>query len=111
MTREVKEAIVAAANEVGRDGKGTGGMQGYMEFLAEEHPRTFGMLLLAVMRTQVTVERTEQPKEYETVEDVRRELEQHGITITMEDAHQLQFYKGPLVELEEDHPDRDDGGG
>jgi hypothetical protein len=38
MTRDVKEAIIAACNQIGSDGKGTGGLQGYMVFLGKHHP-------------------------------------------------------------------------
>jgi hypothetical protein len=54
--------------------------------------------LRAIMGTQVTIERQERPKEYRTIEDVRAELEQYGIKI--EEPLQLEFDKGPIVELD-----------
>ena len=109
MTRDVKEAIIAACNQIGSDGKGTGGLQGYMVFLGKQHPTTMGMLLRAIMPTQVTVERTERPKEYKTLEDAKKELEQYGIK--WEPVHRLQYYKGPVIELDADDvaDDADDG--
>jgi hypothetical protein len=49
-------------------------MQGYMVRLALRHEATFGMLLRAVMPTQVTVEHPPQRKTYESYEDVTKEL-------------------------------------
>ena len=106
ITREVKEAVIAAVNRHGSDGQGTDGMEGYMMFLAREYPTTMGMLLLAVMRTQVTVERIERPAPYQSYEEMCAELErEYGIKL---DRHQLEYYKGPVVELDEDVTDNTD---
>jgi hypothetical protein len=77
MTSNIKEAVIAAANAVGRDGRGTGGMQGYMERLALHHEATFAILLRAVIPTQVNVEPTPQV-EMKTVEEVRQYLLKRG---------------------------------
>src|SRR3954469_23856688 len=37
-SREIKEAVIGAANDVGEDGEGGGGMRGYMRFLARSQP-------------------------------------------------------------------------
>jgi hypothetical protein len=65
-----------------------------------QHPERVFIALQAIMGTQVTIERQERPKEYKTIEEVRAELEAHGIR--MEEPHQLQYYKGPLIELDAD---------
>jgi hypothetical protein len=102
ITREVKEAILAACKAVGSDGHGKDGLTGYMMFLAREYPPTMGMLLLAVMRTQVTVERIERPEPYQTYEQMCAELkQQYGIKLDRP-VYKLEFYKGPVVELDED---------
>jgi hypothetical protein len=60
------------------------------------------MLLRAIMPTQVTVERKERPKEYKSYEEMCAELErQYGIKLDRP-VYQLEYYKGPVVELDED---------
>jgi hypothetical protein len=56
-TRQVKEAILEAANQLGEDGEGYDGLVGYMRFLGRSEPKTFAMLLRAVMPTQVDIKR------------------------------------------------------
>ena len=41
MTREIKQGIIDAAVRVGRDGRGAGGLTGYLEFLAASIPNAF----------------------------------------------------------------------
>jgi len=102
ITREVKEAIISACNRYGADGKGTGGLEGYLFKLCDEHPPVMGGLLRAIMPTQVTVERKERPKEYKSYEEMCAELErQYGIKLDRP-VYQLEYYKGPVVELDED---------
>ena len=50
ITREVKEAIIAACNRYGRDGKGTGGLEGYLfkETRRSRHPHATAGLILWV---------------------------------------------------------------
>ena len=38
-TRDMKEAIIDACNELGFDGQGQEGMKGYMKFLGKNFPR------------------------------------------------------------------------
>ena len=45
LTRELREAILAAAEHVGLDGKGFGGLTGYFTRLALKNPTSFGSLL------------------------------------------------------------------
>ena len=65
-----------------------------------------GGLLRAIMPTPVTVERKERPEPYQTYEQMCAELErQYGIKLDRP-VYQLEFYKGPLVEVDrsEDEP-------
>lgn len=78
-SRDIKEAIIAAANIVGEDGQGKDGLVGYMEDLARNEKAIFGGMLRGVMGTQVTVEQVERPKEYLTTEDILAELKSCGI--------------------------------
>jgi hypothetical protein len=45
MTRELKEAILGGCSDCGADGKGTGGLRGYMQKLATEDTNTMGYAL------------------------------------------------------------------
>lgn len=54
LTRELKEAIVLAAEKVGQDGKGKDGAVGYLAWLAKKRPEVFGMLLGKLLPLQLT---------------------------------------------------------
>ena len=100
-TRQVKEAILEAANQLGEDGEGYDGLVGYMRFLGRSEPKTFAMLLRAVMPTQVdikTVEQVGRPKRYQTSEEVLEELKMYGIVPQEQKA--LPHYVGPEIELD-----------
>jgi hypothetical protein len=102
ITREVKEAIIDACNRHGVDGQGTGGLQGYMFKLCAEQPGAMAGLLGRIMPTQVTVERKERPEPYQTYEQMCVQLErQYGIKLN-QPVFQLEFYKGPVVEVAEE---------
>jgi len=78
LTREIKEAIIAACEQHGSDGKGTGGLQGYFEMLAKEERKSMAMLLRAVMPLQVNA--TVQPiKTYKTTDEIKAALRERGI--------------------------------
>jgi hypothetical protein len=70
-------------------------------------------LLRAIMPTQITVERSEPPKPYKSYEESCRELErQYGIKLDAP-AYALEYYRGPVVELDAEDVtdnDNDDGG-
>lgn len=53
ITSDLKQGIVGAAAEVGYDGKGEGGLQGYLKFLAEDYPKQFTSLLGRVIPLQI----------------------------------------------------------
>ena len=52
-TALLKEAILLAAEGVGEDGKGKGGLTGYCRFLATAEPKAFATLLGRVLPTQI----------------------------------------------------------
>jgi hypothetical protein len=53
-TRDLKKAAVEGASRHGYDGKGEGGIVGYMQFLSEKYPRAMAGLLGKLMPLQVT---------------------------------------------------------
>ena len=56
ITARVREAIVQAAENHGRDGKGKDGLTGYLTKLAAEEPRAFASLLGRIVPTQIEAE-------------------------------------------------------
>ena len=52
-TALLKEAIIKAAQEVGSDGRGEGGLTGYCQHLATTEPKAFAGLLGRVLPYQV----------------------------------------------------------
>ena len=53
-SKHLKEALLEAAERVGFDQKGKDGLVGYCMFLATQHPKVFGPMLIRVMPLQVT---------------------------------------------------------
>ena len=79
-TRELREAILNAAIRHGADGNGEDGLEGYMFLLARTDRKTFGMLLRAVMPTQVnTSVSTLVNVEYKSVEQATAEARALGL--------------------------------
>jgi hypothetical protein len=56
ITRDLKEAIIDAAVRHGSDGKGKGGLVGYLQFLATNYPKPFSSLLGRLLPLQVNGE-------------------------------------------------------
>jgi len=54
--KPLREAIMEAAKNVGRDGKGKDGLVGYLVMLAKDEPKAFAGLLGRVIPMQVTGE-------------------------------------------------------
>ena len=96
--REIKEAVITAANLVGSDKRGKGGLVGYMRRLVVRNEAVFGGLLRQVMGSQVTIEHTERAKTYQSVEEVVEELRRFGIVPMQQKA--LPHYLGPELELD-----------
>ncbi len=53
LTRDIKQGIVDAATNVGRDGSGEGGLVGFLEDLATNHKKAFASLLGKVLPLQI----------------------------------------------------------
>jgi hypothetical protein len=105
-TREIKEAIIAAANIVGEDDEGKDGLTGYMVRLARGNETVFGGLLRAIIPTQMVIERVEKPQSYKSFDEVKKELARYGIDLV---RPLLPNYRGPEIEL--DAIDVTDNGG
>jgi len=83
-TRILKEAAILAAELEGRDGNGQDGLVGFFRRVANEDIRSFAAILGRIIPLQaenkgdVRVEVT-----YDTIDQVREELEACGISIDM----------------------------
>lgn len=53
LTRELKEAILEAANDVGENGRGKDGLVGYLRKAAVKHPKQYLSLLGKVLPLQI----------------------------------------------------------
>jgi len=53
LSRDIKEAIISGAAAYGKDGKGEGGMPGYLEMCAAEFPKEYMGLLARLVPLQV----------------------------------------------------------
>src|SRR6266404_1843607 len=80
LTRVISDAILVAAEQVGEDGKGKGGLVGYLKRVAKKDPKAFCSLLGRVLPLQVQVESKTEVR-YKSVEEVRAELDARGIPI------------------------------
>jgi hypothetical protein len=95
-TRNVKEALIEALNEFGRDGKGKDGMKGFFMRMCELKPELIMTTVRAITPMYVRVERADPPKQYKTLDEVRAELSQYGL----DELPKIPFYKGPVIELD-----------
>lgn len=58
VTRDLKNGLLSAAEELGCDGEGTGGLIGYLKFLGLRHPKAFAGLLGRMLPLQVDANAT-----------------------------------------------------
>jgi hypothetical protein len=97
LTRDLQEAIRGGCEDCGLDGKGTGGLRGYMKRLAMEDTKTMGMLVRSMLPTEVKVEEKQVPV-YQTVEEAKAEVARLGLPPA--EIYKLEYYKGPLIDVE-----------
>ena len=97
LTRNLKEAILGGCEDCGLDGKGTGGLRGYMKRLAMKDTKTMGTLVRSMLPTEVKVEEKQVPV-YQTVEEAKAEVARLGLPPA--EIYKLEYYKGPLIDVE-----------
>lgn len=78
-TRQIKEAAVAAAERYGCDGKGTGGLEGFLFRLCDLHPQTMAALLGRIMPVQKDADGERKKTVYETPEQFDEALKARGL--------------------------------
>jgi hypothetical protein len=96
ITREVKEALLAAVNRYGEDGQGKDGLEGFFFRMCGARPDKILDILRGVMPMQMTVEQVERPKPYPTFEEIQKELAAYGLGGML----QLPHWEGPEIELD-----------
>lgn len=77
---EVKEAVVNAAMNIGYDGKGEGGLIGYLEKMAKIEPRSFMSLLGRCVPVNLVMKGTIQ-HEILTPEQLIAQLKERGVPV------------------------------
>ena len=99
LTRNLKEAILGGCADCGLDGKGAGGLRGYMKRLAIQDPKTMGTLVRSFIPMELKVEEkhVHEPV-YQTVEEAKAELARLGLPPT--EIYKLEYYKAPLIDVE-----------
>jgi hypothetical protein len=76
-TRDLREAVMEAAERLGRDGQGEGGVVGYLMWLGQAVPASFSMLMRAGMPAEIRAILTLKP--LLTLEEAMAELRARGL--------------------------------
>lgn len=80
-TRLLKEALLIAAEQVGYNGKGRGGLVGFLKAVAEEDKRTFCAMLGRVIPLQLEAKGDFRfDVTYRSPAEIKREMAARGIT-------------------------------
>jgi hypothetical protein len=80
-TRIIKDAILAAAGNVGYDGHGKDGLVGYLSRIAREHPQTMCSLLAKLLPLQAKKPEAAKREVYETYEQLDARLRERGMSL------------------------------
>ena len=92
--RDLREAIIEATERLGRNGKGEGGLVGFLMWLAREDPRSYAMLLRAGMPAEVRAAVTVKP--VLTVGEALAEMRRRGLrTEWIENLYNVDDELGP----------------
>jgi len=95
LTRNLREAILRGCEDCGFNGKGAGGLRGYMKRLAIEDPKTMGMLLRGMIPTEVKVE-GKQVRVSLTLEEAKAEVARFGLPPT--EIYKLEYYTKETID-------------
>jgi hypothetical protein len=80
MTMQLKDAVLYAAQEHGRDGQGRDGLQGYLWLIAHNYPIAFTQLLAKVLPLQVRYS-GEVVHSYRSIDEIKRDLIELGVPV------------------------------
>ena len=95
ITVDLKFAISEAAAMHGYDGNGLGALTGYCYMLAEREPKTFAILLRALLPLNVNA-RVEQKVLFENVAEAEAALKERGIPFV--DIFKLEHHPDDVIE-------------
>jgi hypothetical protein len=79
-TTLLKDAILKAAELLGRDGRGKNGTVGYLMWLARAEPAVYGRMLEKILPHQLEMKDTTEKKLY-TAEEAKAALEERGLPV------------------------------
>ena len=84
--RMLQEAVIGAAARHGSDGKGKDELDGFLDWAIRSHPREFLTMLAKMLPREVRIEadNDDEPRTFESVEDVLAEMHARGLPIPME---------------------------
>lgn len=96
-SRDLKEAILGAARDVGEDGKGADGLRGYLRFVARKDPKAYCALLGRVLPLQLQGDPNNPLQFRLTVEYTQA---QNGQPLQISDAQPVEYveYAEPRAE-------------
>jgi ParB-like nuclease domain len=98
-SRDLREAVMEAAEHLGRDGKGEGGLVGYLMWLGRKDPKSYAMLLRAGMPAEIRATMTLKP--VLTLDEAFAEMRARGLpTEFIENLTKIDDELGP-----DDEPD------
>ena len=83
ITRDVKEAVLAAGEKHGSDGKGKDGLVGAFLHMLRKKPEAWSAIAAKCMASQHTI-RNETGFDLRIIEEIEAEMKSLGITITGE---------------------------
>lgn len=86
VTVVLKECVLLAAQAVGSDGQGSGGLQGYLEVIAMQEPKSFVALLGRIIPMHVQHKPDEDQSEQLTREELKQRALERGLPSHIFDA-------------------------
>ena len=97
VNRDLIQAIVQAAEQVGSDGKGKNGVDGYLQMLAGKKAAYFVGLLRQAVQKQVPATEPENEVVYSTEQDFRQALLDRGVHPTLLPPPPRDFNERPPI--------------
>ena len=80
ITRDVKEAVLAAGEKHGSDGKGKDGLVGAFLHVIKKKPEAWCSIAAKCMPSQHTIKR-DTDLSYQTIEEIEAEMRELGVTL------------------------------
>jgi hypothetical protein len=101
IARQLKEAVITAAELEGYNGEGQDKLIGFLRMVARRDLRSFCALLGRIIPVQVQEEQTRDVRvevTYRSIDEVRNELESRGISIDV--VHSLLYQPPEIIDVE-----------